>query len=123
MLGEQAEQLVLDAAAVDVELAHPVVALGDLLLRRAAVDADFGNARGRLQFQAADALHEEFVEIGAGDRQELDALEQRIVRGLGLRQDAAIELEPGELAIQVKAGIFEILAVPRRLGWGRAGDG
>ena len=49
-----------------------------------------------------DAHHEELVEVGAGDRQELDALEQRMRRVLRLGEHALVELEPAQLAIDVQ---------------------
>jgi hypothetical protein len=51
-----------------------------------------------------NALHEAgladldvLIEVGAGDGEELDALEHRIGRIFGFFQDAAIELHPGEV--------------------------
>ena len=69
---------------------------------------DFGHARGGLQLQAADALHEELVDVRAGDGQELDALEQRVAVVLGLGEHAAVEVEPGELAIEVQLGAGQV---------------
>ena len=74
---------------------------------------DFGGQRGqgfvgaqpvvaRLAVAVFDALHEAgladfdvFVEVAAGDGQELDPLQQGIGRVLGLFQDAPVELHPG----------------------------
>ncbi len=60
---QQIEQLPFDVQAHAFEVPHPGVALVDLLLRRAAVDGHLRQAGRGLQFQAADALHEEFVEV------------------------------------------------------------
>ena len=65
-----------------------------LLLRRAAVGALDGDALADLASQPGHPDHEELVEIGGRDRQEPDPLEQRVMRILGLLQDAAIELQP-----------------------------
>ena len=49
------------------------------------------HAGADLLLEAADPLHEELVEIGADDREELDPLEQRGARVLGLVQHAPVE--------------------------------
>jgi hypothetical protein len=49
--------------------------------------------------QAGDADHEEFVEVVRRDRQEAQLLEQRMAEVPRLFQDAAVELQPGQLAI------------------------
>ena len=85
-----------------LELAHDGIALGDLLLRRAAVDGALLHPGGDLLLQAADALHEELVEVRGRDGEELHALEQRLALVLGLVQHAAVEREPGELAVEVQ---------------------
>ncbi len=58
-----------------------------------------------LAIAVLDALHEAgladldvLVEVGAGDGEELDALEQRIGGVFGFLEDAAIELHPGVVA-------------------------
>ena len=58
-----------------------------------------GDALAHLAGEAGDADHEELVEIGGRDRQEAHALEQRMVRVLRFLEDAAVELQPGELAV------------------------
>jgi len=54
--------------------------------------------------EAGDPDHEELVEVVAEDRQELDALEQRHVLVHGELQDALVELQPGELALEEAVG-------------------
>jgi len=53
-------------------------------------------------FQAANAFHEEFIEIAADDCEVLDAFQQ----GSGVirshMQDPAIELQPGQFPVQVE---------------------
>ena len=52
----------------------------------------------------ADAHHEELVEVGAEDRQELQPLEQRHARIDRLVQHARVELEPAQLAVEIEGG-------------------
>src|SRR4029450_945545 len=48
---------------------------------------------------AGDANHEELVEVCREDGAELHALEQRDVLVLGELEDARVEVQPGELAV------------------------
>ena len=57
--------------------------------------------------EVRDAHHEELVEVRLPDRAELDPLEQRNVLVLGQLEDAVVELEPGELAVEVEGGVVE----------------
>src|SRR3546814_15759486 len=51
---------------------------------------------------SSDLPHlEELVEVLAEDGEELGPLEQRHLGVLGQRQDPGVEVEPGELAVQV----------------------
>jgi hypothetical protein len=104
VLTQDIEQLEIGGPDVARERAHERHAFVDLLLRRAAVDGQVLDPGADLLLQAADPLHEEFVEVGVDDRQELDALEQRRARVLRLVQNTAVEGKPGELAVQVKLG-------------------
>src|SRR4051794_41456509 len=52
-----------------------------------------------LAFEAGHPDHVEFVEVARRDRQEAQPLQQRVPLVLGLRQDALVEGEPGQLAI------------------------
>ena len=63
-----------------------------------AVVAGFAVAVFNALHEAGLADFDVFVEVGAGDGEELDALEQGIGRVLGFFQDAAIELHPGVVA-------------------------
>ena len=80
----------------------------ELLARRHAVGpgAD-GDARLHLLLQAADADHEELVEVGREDGQELEPFQQRHRRVLRFLQHPAIELQPAQLAIDVEGRIVE----------------
>ena len=58
-----------------------------------------GDAGAHLALEAGDADHEEFVEVVGRDRQEAHPLEQRMGGVLGLLQDAPVEMQPGQLAV------------------------
>ena len=60
--------------------------------------------RDDLVEQARDPNHEELVEVAREDAAELDALEQRLVRVCRKLEHAAVEIEPGKLAIQQRFG-------------------
>src|SRR5205823_10444076 len=70
------------------------------------VGRDVVDVGGDLASQAGDANHVELVEVGAEDRQELECLEQGFARVLGLVQDAAVELEPAQFAIDEQGWIY-----------------
>ena len=111
---ELAQNMRTDLALALLDLAHHRVALVDLLLRRAPVDRQLMHPGDDLLLQAADALHEKLVEIGRRDRQELEPLEQRIALVFGLVQNASIEREPRQLAIEEQVGRREVLVDMRR---------
>ena len=90
-------------------LGHLVAGAGanhlELFVGAEAVDRRVVDAGAELLEQGRDPHHEELVEVGGRDGQELDALEQR-VRGVGgLGQHAAVELEPAELPIDIESGV------------------
>jgi len=58
-----------------------------------------GDAGPHLTLEAGDPHHEEFIEVVGRDRKEPDLLEQRMLRIFGLFQHAAIEMQPGQLAV------------------------
>src|SRR3990170_3269931 len=71
---------------------------------RAPVGRGGGMARLELLLQARHADLEELVEVAREDGQEARALEERIA-GVGrLVQDAGVEVEPGELAVDERHG-------------------
>ena len=70
-----------------------------LLLRRVPVGTAGDDLFAHLPGETGDADHEKFIQVGGGDGQEAQALQQREL-GIGrLVENAAIELEPRELAI------------------------
>ena len=58
--------------------------------------------------EVGDPDHEHLVEVRLPDRRELGPLEQRHRRVLGELQDPVVEVEPGELAVEVERGILEV---------------
>ena len=71
--------------------------------RRHAVGAGHGVAERNVVTQDRDLHFEEFVEVGIGDAQEAQALEQRHARILRLREHAEVEFELRQFAIEVQA--------------------
>ena len=86
----------------------------ELLLGVQAVGRDVVDAGAELLQQRRDAHHEELVEVGAGDGEELHALEQRMRRIVRLSEHALVELEPAQLAVDVERGVGEIRRRRRR---------
>src|ERR1700694_5323324 len=81
------------------QLAHTPSDGAELLARCHAVWGALGYAQHHLLLEAADANLEELVEVAAEDGKKLGAFQQRRGRVLGERQDAVVEVEPAELAI------------------------
>ena len=73
-----------------------------------AVGGRGGHAGGDLVLQPRNPDHEELVQVGAEDGQELDAFEQRMPAIVRLFQHAAVELEPAQLAVEVERRVLEI---------------
>jgi hypothetical protein len=71
----------------------------ELLGGRAALLARRRHTLAHLPLQAGDAHHVELVEIVRRDRQEAQPLEQRMHGALRLAEDALVEREPRQLAI------------------------
>ena len=57
-----------------------------------------------LAAQAGHPHHVELVEVGGRDRQEAQPLEQRMALVLGFLQHSAVEMEPGQFAVEKAAG-------------------
>ena len=96
------DQRLEDLALLAAELRHDDPALVQLLARRTTVDTELVHAGADLLLQAADPLHEELVHVGGGDRQELDPFKQRRATVARLVQDAEVELQPGQLAVEIQ---------------------
>src|SRR5215813_4428647 len=67
--------------------------------RGQAIRAGGHVAGAKLPFEIGDPDHEELIEIRAEDREELHPFQEGNARILRLLEDTAVELEPGELAI------------------------
>ncbi len=86
---------------------------GELLLGRPAVGRPGDLAGLDLLAQAGDADLEELVEVAGEDGQELDPLEQRVAFVARLVQDPGVEVEPGQLAVEVREGRLRARRAPR----------
>jgi len=87
--------------------------------RAASVETRFLDAVLDLLQQARHTHHEELVDVGAEDRQKLDALEQRVATVASLFEHAPLELQVAELAIEIKGGVVkfgEVCDLERRSG-------
>ena len=123
--GQQRPQRLAPARGLLVDLRQRARADGrQLLIGGLAVDRDLLDAGAELLQDGRDAHHEELVEVGAGDGEELDALEQRVRRILRLRQDALVERQPAQLAVDEQRRAAQVVGVEvrpilQRLGWRR----
>ena len=63
--------------------------------------------------QAGDPDHEELVQVGGVDRAEPDPLQQRHLGVLGQLQNPLVEVEPGELAVEIESRIVDRAIVLR----------
>jgi hypothetical protein len=75
--------------------------LGQDILRGAAIGAGVADAVGCLLLDGGDANLEELVEVGARDREEAEAFEERHVGPGRLSEDALVEGEDRELDVEV----------------------
>src|SRR6202171_5163501 len=81
------------------QLAHNALDAIECLGRTQAIGPNVARRALDLLLDAGDANLEEFVEVGAEDGQKFYALDQWLGRVLRFLQDAPIELEPAQLAI------------------------
>ena len=72
-----------------------------LLARAQPVEPDFGDSRLELLLEPRDADFEEFVEVVADNREEAQPLEQRERRFGAQVEDASVERQPAQLAVEV----------------------
>jgi hypothetical protein len=106
---ELRQNLVVEAAAV---LPHQVADDArdrvELCFRGHAVRRSLDDAGGHLPLEAGDPHLIELVEVAAEDAEELEALEQGGARVQRLVQHPAVELQPGELAVDVERRVPQI---------------
>ncbi len=74
---------------------------GQLLARRQAVGRADRQSHLVAALQAGDPNHVELVEVGCEDREELGSLQQRQRFVVGKRQDACVEVQPAQFAVEV----------------------
>ncbi len=104
------------------ELVRDLAQAVQRLLRSQAVRPGVGEPGLDLLQQARGADLEELVEVRRRDREEPQPLEQRHARVLRLLDDAAVELEERELAVEVEVRIGDRGAGGRRLLAGYDGE-
>src|SRR5581483_10097083 len=80
----------------------------ELLLERQAIGRERARAQLEQLLEAGDPDLEELIEIARGDTEEAQPLEQRHRLVEGLREHPAVELEEGQLAVEVEARRLEI---------------
>ena len=109
VIGDQADIVLLETLKQLVQnlaltLLHPSdirVAFRNLLARAAPIGRHFLHSGDHLLFKAADAFHEEFVEIGSRNGQELYPLQQRIARVRSLGENPPVECQPRQFAVEI----------------------
>ncbi|MNZ10678.1 hypothetical protein D3C78_275260 [compost metagenome] len=116
VLGQLRQQdVVEDAVLAGHLLVHQLADPRQRLVRQQAVGAGLFAGEGDLLLQAGDADLEELVEVAGEDQQELQALEQRGGLVERLLQDADIELQLRQLAVDVQAAVVQPRYRGRRL--------
>ena len=109
MLAEPGPDVLLPALVVPSEHRHELFPdRRELLAGCHAVGGCLERADLQLTAETRHPDHEELVEVATEDRQELDALEQRMPLVERLFQDATVEREPGELPVDVVALVVEV---------------
>jgi len=115
LFGERGEELLVPAAVLVLdEGCDDGVDAAELLAGAEALGDGLGRSVFHLLDEAGDADLEKLVEVGAEDGEEADALEERVAVALGLLEDAAVEGEPAQLAVEIGGGLGAL---------GFAGDG
>ena len=97
------------------ESEHPFANHADLLGGTESRDVRFAGARTAKNGEPSDANLEELVEIRRSDGEEFETLQEGNLFALGFLEDALIEFEPGEFAIDEGH-------VRRAVGRGRGGQ-
>src|SRR5262249_1110738 len=80
-----------------------------------AVRAGLANTAQDLLLDAGDPNHEELVQVGAGDRQEFQALIKREAPIARLIEHALVEAEPRQLSIDEQLGVWRFHRGPPSL--------
>ena len=106
--GEQLPQLVPHRRLILQHLPRALPHRFELLLGVVAVRRDVFDLLANLLQRRRDANHEELVEVGRGDGEELDPLEQRMRLVPRLCEHPLVELQPAELAIDVERRVLQV---------------
>ena len=98
---EGGDEVLTPAAELGVEHAEDALADGaEGGAGGAPIDAALDDVALDLLLDAGDSDLEEFVEVRAGDDEELEAFEKRIRRVEGFVEDALVEVEPAQFAAE-----------------------
>jgi hypothetical protein len=92
-----------------LEHAHQEAARVQLFFGRAAVEGAGLNPGPELLLETADPFHEELVDVRADDGDELGPLEQGHALVFRLGENAEVEVQPGELPVEVVLGVAEVV--------------
>lgn len=90
---------------------------------RHAVGTGFEGAAFELALEAGDTNHKKLVEVGADDGEKFNALEKRILIILRFFENARLESEETDLAVEIEGGIVERGSSGRLMSVGGRGLG
>jgi hypothetical protein len=90
-----------------VQLQHPPLDRVDLLFRGETVGPAGFDPGVELVEEAGNPDHEELVEVAGVNGAEASPLQQRHLLVLGEFEHPLVEVEPGELAVEVEGGIVD----------------
>ena len=120
LLGQHLPQLAPALLLIACQHTDGLPDAGELLRRSEPIRALDRNAGALLALEAGNADHEELIEVVGGNRQKPNTLEQGVGLVCRLLEHAAVELEPGQLAIDETLRAREEVEDRRSLGAGRA---
>ena len=89
-------------------LAHDLADPRELLARRQPVRTSLADPGLELLVEARDPDHEELVEVAIEDREEFHPLEKGPARVERFVQNALVESEPRNLAVEIQGRIFDV---------------
>src|SRR5258707_11872985 len=119
LLGQHLPQLAPALLLIACQHADGLSDAGKLFRRGEPIRALDRNAGALLALEAGNADHEEFIEVIGGNRQKPNTLEQGMGVVCRLLEYSAVELEPGQLAIDETLRAREEVEGGRSLGAGR----
>ena len=73
-----------------------------------SIQGQFSQTGTDLLFESSNALHEELIQIGTDNGDELESFQKRCALVLGLMQHAPVEFQPGQFTIEIPAVIGKI---------------